>query len=422
MKREGLLDWFNGSDLKSDLLGEVTNFRAVVCQLVDHFVAEGKWFGFATRVNPIQQDIFAVENDSGVTIGNLIKEVVEEDFGEGHRTSLYRYLLHDYLCYYEEPSVMKSADYSGFKDSYKKSLVTSNIKVVAEWLGISEAEANATFGSKLYGVEKASSDDDLYPYLKLTVDRKTGTRKVSKPRTFLDLGKKGVRVIPVFALRRGVAKLYEMASRDFYNVTFVKDSGQERTINICFDYDKLKEVYKDLGALTTAFEEQYKGSFMENSTIDRGYIRVIEVGSCLKSYALRSINFARILKIEKAEPDLTFIDVDLTIVKDEFLSGLACNHINLKEFVDMLDVFNVGQKREYNGHRLGTYADIESWVTQRELLLSTPFIKQLALFIMGNPQWYGSSGGDRGENNTGSTANDVADGEIDFGDIDFETI
>lgn len=427
MKREGIINHTNIAKITGetcDLLGEQTNFRVIVGDIAESLANRGEWFGFVTRVSKEQNDIFAIDNMDGDSLGSLVKAVVCEDFGEGHRTSLYRYLLHDYLCYYEEPSVVKSSDTQGFKDSYKKCLVTSNIGVVAEWMGISLEEAKLTYGSKLNGVERASADDDMYPYLKLTLDKKGGVRKVSKPRTPLDLGKKGVRIIPLFALRRGVAILYDMASRDFYNVTFVKDSGQEREINICFDYDKLKEVYKDLGALESAFGEQYKGAFMDSNTLDRGYIRVIEVGSCLKSCAVRSINFARILKIEQAKPDLTFVDVDLATVRNEFLSGISYKRINYKEFVDMLDVFNVGQSRNYNGHRLATYADIESWVAQQEVLLSTPFIKQLALFMMGNPQWYTSSNDeilpDAIDNFGNITSSGSGDADLDFGEIDFD--
>ena len=179
-----------------------------------------------------------------------------------------------------------------------------------------------------------------------------------------------------------------MCSEDFYDVEFVKDSGQVRKMNICFDYSKLCSVYTDKGALSEQYGEQYSGDFLNVSSLNRGYIRVIEVGTNLKNRALRSINFARILGYSKAQPDLTFIDIDLDTVKNTFLYKASEGGINYKEFVDMLDVFEVGTTREYNGKRVSSYMELESWVESQEILLSTPFIKQLALFMIGNPLWY----------------------------------
>lgn len=383
MERKSIIDYVKGKE-SSDLLGELTNFRGVVSNLVEGVVKQGKWFGFCTRVDKSQVDMFSLENKNGIKLGKMIHELIDSEMG--YRTTLYRYLLHDYLCYCEVPTVVRQKDYAGFKDSYNKSLVTSNLNVVANWLGVSYEEARMKYGARLE--ENAFDiDDDMYPYVKLTVG-KDGTRKVSKPRKDLDLSVKGTRIVPLFAIKKGLDVLYDMCSEDYYNVTFVKDSGQERTINICFDYDKLCSVYKDKGLLVDSFEEQYKGDFLNSKTLERGYIRVIEIGTNLRNHASRSINLARILKIEKAEPDLTFVDVDLDTVKSTFLSKLDNKNVNYKELVDTLDLFQVGSTREYNHNTISSYSELENWVEMQEVLLSTPFIKQLALFMIGNPQWF----------------------------------
>lgn len=398
---------------KADLLGEKTPFRVIVNGLVKKVVSEGKWFGFCTRVDDSQVNIFDLEGDKE-KLGHMLYEEVCCD--DGYRTSLYRYLLQDYLCYYEAPTVIKQKNYSGFKDSYNKYLITSNINVVAEWMGISLKDAIQKYGSRL---EHSYSDDNLCPYVKLTV-AKDGTKKVVKPRSDLDLSIMGTRIVPLFAIKTGIDVLYAMCSKDFYNVTFVKDSGQKRTICVCFDYDKLLTVYKNVGLLSSAYEEQFKGDILNAKTLSRGYVRVIEVGTNIRNEALRSINLARILSIEKTEPDLTFVNVNLDAVKSTFLSKLSSKKVNYPELIDMLNLFAVGTTRMYNGKVISSYSELESWVDAQEILLSTPFIKQLALFMMGNPQWFDGYTGEESEVVTPveDYTPDIADDDLEF-DLDF---
>ena len=250
-----------------------------------------------------------------------------------------------------------------------------------------------SYGSRLSGIEDFSEESGLCPYLKLYVT-KDGVRKVTKPRKDLDLSEKGVRVVPVFALKKGIELLFKKASRDFYDVTFVKDSGQIRTVNICFNFNKLNEVYSDKGKLMEQFGQQYQGDFMNVKTLERGYIRVIEVGTSLNSGATRSINFARIIGIKQNEPDTTFINTDLGLVLDAFVRGINSVNVNVRDIVEMLEVFNVGQSRKVAGREIANVQDLEDWARAQEMLLSTPFTKQLALFMMGNPQWFNGYTGD----------------------------
>jgi hypothetical protein len=409
MERQGILAYDENSNDAYDLFGERTKFRKLSSAMVHKIVSSGKWFGFCTRIDKRQVDIFSIVNANGDKLGTLVEKVVDNE--EGYRSSLYRYLLQDYLCYCEIPTVVKSKDYNGYKDSYNKSLVTSNIGVIAEWLGISYDEAKFQYGSR-FSVETA---EGMCVYVKL-ITAKDGTKKVSKPRKALDLTQKGIRIVPLFALNAGLNELYKMASGDFYNVTFVKDSGQVRDITVCFDYGKLCTVYKDEGLLREAFEEQYKGDLKSIKSLDRGYIRVIEVGTNLRSHAVRSINLARVIGFERVEPDVTFINVDLGAVKSTFLNTLMNKKVNYKEISDMLEVFQVGTNRKYNGKEISSYYELESWVETQEMLLSTPFLKQLALFMMGNPQWFDGYTGEAISTKTDTELSDFED------DLDFDLL
>lgn len=378
-----------------DALGMNSVFRLMVNKLVDACVDKDKWFGFCTRVSKDQVDLMALPVQSGNPDlpDKLSGQAVLEYSECTYRAAVYKYLLRDFLCYYEAPTVYKNNTTGGFNDSYNKCLVTANLYVIAEWLGITYDNARMLYGSRLDGIYDYSDESGLCPYLKLYVT-KEGIKKVTKPRKDLDLSAKGTRVVPVFALKRGIECLFKKASEDFYDVTFVKDSGQVRTVNVCFSIDKLREIYSDAGKLMDQYGQQYQGDFMNVKTLERGYIRVIEAGTSLNSGATRSINFARIIGIEKKYPDTTFVNTDLDLVLDTFIRCINSTNAPVKDIVEMLDVFGVGQSRKVAGRTISNVQDLEDWARAQELLLSTPFIKQLALFMMGNPQWFNGYTGD----------------------------
>ena len=366
-----------------DLLGEKTYLRGICEGLVKNTVMDGSWFTFCTKADKDRLDILSIKNDKGDKLGSLIAS--EYEFCS-YRTAIYKYLLRDFMCYYECPIVKRDYNATGVKNSFNKYLITSNIHVVALWLGISVEDAEAQYGARLFGVDDLENDDDLFPYLKL-YETKDHIRKITKPRKDIDLSESGTRIIPIFALKAGVDILHQLLQEDTYNVEFCKDSGQVRTINTTFNLDKIREVYED-DYINLYKEELYKGNFINNPTLERGYIRVFEMGSSIYDNPLRAINYARIVSFEKAEPDLAYIYVDIDSVVDTFKDYLYASEIDVKELVDMLDVFEVGTTRSINNLRLMSLVDIETWVETQQVLLSTVFLRQLSLFMLGNPQWF----------------------------------
>ena len=369
---------------KCDLFGEKTNFRALTSALVNKCVTEGKWFSFCTTIDDSQVNIMSIKNNKGLSMGSFISEY----YGESpYRTAIYKYLLHEFLCYYEAPTVIKDRNTNGFKESFNKYLITSNINVVALWLGITVEEAETQYGSRLSDVDE-DDGDYLFQYVKL-YETKDHVRKVTRPRKDLDLGLVGTRIIPLYALKMGVDVLYEKLKEDTYNITFCKDSGQRRVINTTFNVSKIREVYKDEGFISKAVESWYEGDFVNNPTLERGYIRVLEMGGSIYDNPLRSINYARILKFEKAKPDLTYINIDLDSVLSTYKDAIyTIQTLDISEFVESLDIFDVGTSRKINGIPLSSRQDLDTWAETQVTLLSTVFLRQLALFMIGNPQWF----------------------------------
>lgn len=402
------IDKFVNKEDTYDLFGAKTMFRQLTGNIVEGVVQEGRWFSFCTRINEVQFDVMSYKNKDEVKLGSFVAQFYPDTI---YRSAIYKYLLRDYLCYYEAPTVTKDTKSGyGYKSSYNKCLVTSNLYVIAAWLGISLEEADAQYGSRL---DEVCDDNgcDMFQYVKL-YETKEGVRKITKPRKDLDLSLSGTRIIPVYALERGVNILYKLCSEDFYSISFVKDGGMKRVINTTFDISKLRDIYGDTDFFRIGVEGMYNGDFINNPTLERGYIRVFEAGASKYDSALRSINYARILEFKKEEPDLTYINIDLSSVMEEFSRGINNAMINVSEIVDMLDIFDVGQERKIGDRKILTTQDLESWANGQEVLLSTVFLRQLALFMIGNPQWFSGYTGER-KNVYTSTAEDLEG--LDFG-------
>ena len=384
IERTGITRYENKAKRVVDTFGELTMFRKISSAMVRQVVSEGKWFAFGKKADENQVDIFNIANDSGVKFGNMLEDGWFDT--NAYRTRLYKYMLHDFLCYVEVPIVKRSEDLNGAKNSYNKMLITSNIEVVALYLGISTEEAESKYGSRLLYNEVDSGDPD-YPYLKLYTT-KEGERKITKPRSDLNLEQVGIRVIPLYALAEGVNLLYDILKKDTYDITFLKDSGQVRTLNTTFSNEKIKEVYGDGDSILRSLQTVYDGDFLCNPTLERGYIRVFEMGSSIYNNPTRSINFARITKFEKAEPDLSYMYIDMDGVIDFFkdcLFNKDWTDEEIAEIVEAMDEFDVGSKREVKGVRVKTARQLEIWAEEQELLLSTVFIRQLALFMIAYP-------------------------------------
>lgn len=389
-----------------DMLGMNSMFRILCNAIVEKHVSEGIWFSFCTKVCPEQADVMSYVNNKGIKLGTYIKDEYPDS---SYRTSIYKYLVRDFLCYYESPTISRDSDGHTFKSTYNKYLITSSLYVIAEWLGITLEEADMQYGYRIYD----SCDDngtDLFPYVKLYESK--GVRKITIPRKDLDLGISGTRVVPLFALKTGMDVLYEKAKQGTYDINFYKDSGHNRTINVSFNAEIIRSIYKNDSYVLDNYQSQYDGDFLENPFLERGYMRVFELGASKYDSPLRSINYARIVSFKEAEPDLAYIDIDIDSVLSEFKRCVATYNIDIKAFVSMLDVYEVGTERKIAGHDLRCIQDLEDWADTQYSILGTVFLRKLSLFMIGNPNWFD---GYTGEPRNVYSAEDVDIDEADFG-------
>lgn len=368
---------------EADKYGEVTPFRKIATSMVHQVVSQGKWFSFGNVIDKSQVNLITIPNANGKKLGDLLPE---ELFSmNGYRTKLYKYMILDYMCYCEIPTERKVDGV--FKASFNKMIITSNMSVVAEWMGISLEEAEAQ-----YGMYQRDVDDGevMFPYLKLTA--KDGVHKITKPRSNLDLEKHGIRVMPMFALKEGIDVFYNMLKEKSYDVTFLKDGGQVRVMNTTFGKEVVDALYPDNKEFVNSnWDRVYDGNFDTNPTMDRGYIRVFELGSSIYNNPTRSINFARIIGFNEAEPDMSYMYIDLESTLETFIKCLysrTWSNEEIDELIESLETFEVGSTRDLNGAKVKSVMQLENWATQQNMLLSTTFVRSLALCMIANPHLF----------------------------------
>lgn len=395
---------FLGDNGNYDLLGVKNGFRKLSELYIKQLVDNGKWFTVCHKINTNQEDIMQITNNEGVKLGSYIKEVFQEG---GYRTSIYKYLLMNFLCYIEVPSVSFKSDTGGFKNTFNKILATSNVDVIANWLGVDVDEVPPKYSDRVFGINM-DDGEDLLPYVKLA-ETKDGIRKVSVPRMNIDVSERGTRVIPLFMLKAGVDALYDKLKDNIVKVSFLKDGGQIRDIFTSLDFSKIREIYGAGSFFDDSVELSYNGDFLENRFLSKGYIRVPEVGGSKFDGPCRALSYSRIIGITYGEePDLSFINIDLSIVVDEFKDGVLKHSKEASNIVDLLEEFGIDGncwKDTFESKKQYAIKDASSliqWVDERNLLYSTVFCRELCLFMLSNPQWFADFTGEPKNRYSGS--------------------
>lgn len=386
---------FLGDSGEYDILGVVNGFRRLCDMYIKQLVEEGKWFTVCHKIDSKQVDIMQVENGEGVKLGSFVNDVFEEG---GYRTSIYKYLLMNFLCYIEVPTTSFKSDTGSFKKTFNKMLVTANTEVMAEWLGVDYNELPSKYVDRVFNINM-DDGEDLLPYVKLTETK--GGRKISVPRMDIDVSERGTRVIPLFMLKAGVDALYSKMEEGIVKVSFLKDGGQLRDMFTTVNFPKIRDIYGGGSFLDDSIEDSYKGDFLENKSLSKGYIKVPEIGGSRYDGPTRSMSYSRIVDISyNEEPDLSFINIDLSTVIEGFNEGVLAHTKQAEAIVDMLEAFGIdgdAWKDTVEVRKKYTNKDVSSllqWAEERNLLFSTVFVRELCLFMLSNPQWFSNFTGE----------------------------
>lgn len=396
-----------------DEYGLQDDFRKIITAFVKKIVKSGNWFGFCKLASDDQVDIMKMENDEGKRLGELIGSKYYPDTAEvAYRSAIYKAFMASYLCYYEVPARKQSfVGDKGFYTGYNKFLATSNILVIAWWLDITVNEALNLYGDYFEALYIDDGETTI-PYVRLVIG-KDGKRKVRKPRMVLDIGAKGTRVIPLFALKEGMDLLYSASTKVVNRVSFIKDSGEVRDMDISFNNKIIRDIYGESDFYFKAFDGCYTGDFLSTSEIEYGYIKAIEVGGSRYDNPLRSLNFSRITKVVyQVEPNLTYVNIDIDSAVDSFKEAIRGRVKKSIRVARLLCEFRLMDSEKANAIK-GDF-DLESWVDSARLM-GTVFLRSLAMFMLGNPEEFPNYTGEPVSNYSDSgekTLKKVGNGDV----------
>lgn len=389
--------FFDVEEVDFDLLGAKNPLRSVLEGYVSTLAEEGKGFTFGRKVDDRQVDVLKLEDNVGQVLGNKLKMFYPN---VSPYLASAKYFLRDFLCYIEVPTFHTERETGLKKASYTKFLATANLEVANFWVEGDLSETVSKYEKSVIYFDEVETDDYEVPILKLG-SNKNG-RSITRPRSYLDLSKKGTRVVPVFALRSYVDTLYKRIHSDVARVTFIKDNGTLRELDTCMSEELLVDLYKDSSFVAGMLESAYDGDFLGSKVIDRGYIRVPEVGSSIyDGSGIRAISYTRIAEIQYGvEPDMEFARVDLDGVVFAFsskLSKLTLDEVGRVANALVADGFDVSSLIDSEGRhkfQIDSY-QLENWADLMNRVLSTTFQRNLYLFMVSNPQWFGGYTGER---------------------------
>lgn len=303
------------------------------------------------------------------------------------KTVFIDYLMSISICYIEIP---KYTTRDGLPQrTFDKFLVTKNPAIMAVWMGCQPAEMQAKYSARIASTQVEMGDNSLRA-VKLVSSAKGNS--ISCPRGAFSTEK--MTCIPLFMLYAFQKGFEDSLKSKILKFTYLKDNGTIRELYSTLSQDILMQYYNDTafvgGMLTSSdIDSQKQGGMQMSSKMNRGYIRIPEVGSSIYDRSgVRSLNLARLLKVEEVtEVDTTFIHVDLSSVVQNFYD---CLDYAVKKFPDQMRSIYVAVTGEEPDSEQPPVivSKLNSFVQSRSVILSTIFHRELHKFMVNNPQWF----------------------------------
>lgn len=314
--------------------------------------------------------------------------IIDTSKEENKKMMFYDYLLSISACYVEIPKYVTKNGLA--QSTFDKCLCTKNPTIMAAWMGCQPVEMQAKYSSKISARQVEYTDNTLR-YVKLMNSGKGNT--ITVPRNASKTEK--MKCIPLFMLYAYIQGLKSVFKDNIVKFTFEKDNGTLREMPVTISEDILRDYYTDNIYVSTMLsgidiETMQQGGLMLPSKISRGYIKVPEVGSSIyDGTGVRSLNVARILKAEIIpEVDRTFINVDLSSALDNFNNGVEYALKNFQEKIPEMYQGVVGKEPNPDANYLSLATEMSTFCSDRVMILSTTFQRQLHLFMVQHPEWF----------------------------------
>ena len=301
------------------------------------------------------------------------------------------YLLSISMCYIEIPKYVTKDNVA--QRTFDKFLVTSSPAVMAAWMG-SDTESMRV----KYGVRVQANQVDFVTREVRAVKLNSSSKgnSITVPRSAFKTD--NMTCIPLFMSYAYMNGLVNYMKDGILKFTYLKDNNTIRELNTTLSLDILMDYYNDRGLVehmlqsSDLFKSDSAGISV-SSKQNRGYVRLPELGSSrYDATGTRSLNFARILKVEKvAEVDRTFIDVDLGSVIANFNDCI--DWVVQKMPAEMSNIYKAVTGEDFNTTNAESAAvtisvKLKEFVNLRDTILSTTFRRSLHIFLVSNPTWF----------------------------------
>lgn len=299
------------------------------------------------------------------------------------------YLMTISMCYVEVP---KYATKDGRAyHTYDKFLCTRNPAIMGAWMGMDSAEAQAKYSAKI-GINLAEFDKGELRFVKLNNSAKGNS--ITVPRSSFSVEK--MVCIPVYMLYAFTEGFKPVIAQETVKFSYLKDNNTVRELVTTLNPSILNDIYQDNMFVNTMLSgvdinTVKQGGMTFSSKLNRGYIKVPEVGSSIyDATGVRSLNLARLIKAERVaieDIDLSCIKVDLDSAVPNFYVALD---YALKTFPHELGNIYQSLTGEVCSETTpaGIIGKLYDFVEGRKIVLSTTFFRSLHNFMASNPLWF----------------------------------
>lgn len=307
------------------------------------------------------------------------------------------YLMTISMCYIEIPKFITKEGVA--QRTFDKFLVTRNPAVMGIWMGALANDMQIKYSSKISGRQVEFINNEIRA-VKLMSSGKGNS--ITVPRNAFNT--KEMTCIPLFMSYAFLKGIEPVLKDGILKFSYLKDNNALRELNTTLSGKILLDYYKDQGFVehmlngADLFQSAQANSvgISLSTKQHRGYVYLPELGSSrYDATGCRSLNFARILKVEKvAEVDRSFIDVDLSSVVANFNECADYILTKMPEELEKVYVSVTGEQFKLEEGQTETMKNmymctaLKNWVAVRNTILSTTFQRSLHLFMIGNPQWF----------------------------------
>lgn len=298
---------------------------------------------------------------------------------------LFDYLMTISVCYVEVPKYTTQDGIA--KPTFDKFLCTRNPQLMATWMGDTASAMQAKYSSRLK-CNQFTFDDNIITLVKLNMTGKGNT--ITQPRNPYSV--QDMTCTPLFMLHAFVRGFEPVLQNNIVEFRYLKDNKTVRTLNTTTSEKILMDYYDDMNFVQMMLNgvditTVQQGALQLSSKINRGYIKVPELGSSIyDSTGCRSLNIARLLTARVVdEVDRSFIHVDLNSTVQGFKESVERLATSNPDAINTVFTEITGKIPEDASATAVNMSTLFDDVDSKVIFLSTSFLRLLHTYMIERP-------------------------------------